>query len=421
MTVDSAAVDRWASRLAEDAWRRSDTIFSWLEPDAFALRPIALRHPLLFYLGHLPAFAYNQIARGVLGDPALDETFDQLFARGIDPESESDAPTLSSWPALDEVVRYRDRARAAVLERVPRILAKCDDVLCARGRVLSLVIEHELMHHETLMYLLAQCPEGTARPSGLRLGKEGGGRRARPVEVAPGSVRLGAAFDEVDFGWDNEFGDETRSVERLWLDDLPVRNQDWLDYMGHYPLRAQAALAPASWVRSGDAWAVRTIVGPVSMERASGWPVQVSGTQARAYCEHMGGRLATEAELHHAARAREGGDGYAEPALVGWSALSPDAVGRAPSSASAFGVEELIGNGWEWTSTVFAPRQGFTPWARTYPGYSADFFDGAHDVVFGASWATDTLLLRPSFRNWYRRDYPYAFTSFRVAYDRAPR
>ena len=81
---------------------------------------------------------------------------------------------------------------------------------------------------------------------------------------------------------------------------------------------------------------------------------------------------------------------------------------------SAWGVEELVGNGWEWTCTPFRPLPGFVPWARTYPGYSVDFFDDAHDVVFGASWATDVKLLRPSFRNWYRRNYPYPFTSFRV-------
>jgi formylglycine-generating enzyme required for sulfatase activity len=93
-------------------------------------------------------------------------------------------------------------------------------------------------------------------------------------------------------------------------------------------------------------------------------------------------------------------------------------VGASPESASAFAVEELVGNGWEWTSTVFAPREGLTPGARTYPGYSADFFDGEHDVVFGGAWPTDRVLLRRSFRNWYRRSYPYAFTSFRVAFDR---
>ena len=86
----------------------------------------------------------------------------------------------------------------------------------------------------------------------------------------------------------------------------------------------------------------------------------------------------------------------------------------ASAGISAWGVMELVGNGWEWTSTPFAPLQGFQAWARTYPGYSTDFFDDAHDVVFGASWATDLKLLRPSFRNWYRRNYPYPFTSFRV-------
>ena len=77
-----------------------------------------------------------------------------------------------------------------------------------------------------------------------------------------------------------------------------------------------------------------------------------------------------------------------------------------------------MGNGWEWTDTVFAPRPGFQPWARTYPGYSADFFDGAHRVVFGASWATDRIFLRRSFRNWYQEHYPYVFSSFRRAWSR---
>ena len=42
---------------------------------------------------------------------------------------------------------------------------------------------------------------------------------------------------------------------------------------------------------------------------------------------------------------------------------------------SAFGVRGLLGNGWEWTSTPFAPFAGFKPFGF-YPGYSADFFDG---------------------------------------------
>jgi hypothetical protein len=185
----SGAHASWIGRL-EAAWARSDEVFATLSPAAFSLRPIALRHPLLFYLGHLPAFAYNQIVRGALGEPPLDAALDSLFERGIDPESESDAVSLSSWPSVAEVLAYRDRVRELVRERVPSVLAKRDDLLCDKGRVLSLVIEHELMHHETLQYLFAQCPEGAVTRAG-----NGAARRAlRRARLRLGQrVRSGGA------------------------------------------------------------------------------------------------------------------------------------------------------------------------------------------------------------------------------------
>jgi formylglycine-generating enzyme required for sulfatase activity len=49
----------------------------------------------------------------------------------------------------------------------------------------------------------------------------------------------------------------------------------------------------------------------------------------------------------------------------------------------------------------------------SYPQYSADFFDGEHFVMKGASPATPGELIRPSFRNWFRARYPYPFAAFR--------
>ena len=49
--------------------------------------------------------------------------------------------------------------------------------------------------------------------------------------------------------------------------------------------------------------------------------------------------------------------------------------------------------------------------------YSADFFDGEHYVMKGASPATARELLRPSFRNWFRPQYPYVYATFRLAQD----
>ncbi|MDQ6664777.1 MAG: ergothioneine biosynthesis protein EgtB, partial [Acidobacteriota bacterium] len=50
----------------------------------------------------------------------------------------------------------------------------------------------------------------------------------------------------------------------------------------------------------------------------------------------------------------------------------------------------------------------------TYPGYSANFFDNSHYVVKGASPRTSSRLVRPSFRNWFRNEYPYTYTTFRL-------
>lgn len=46
-----------------------------------------------------------------------------------------------------------------------------------------------------------------------------------------------------------------------------------------------------------------------------------------------------------------------------------------------------LGGVWEWTSTVLEKHDGFEP-MDLYPGYTADFFDGKHNITLGGSWAT---------------------------------
>jgi formylglycine-generating enzyme required for sulfatase activity len=98
----------------------------------------------------------------------------------------------------------------------------------------------------------------------------------------------------------------------------------------------------------------------------------------------------------------------------GFVQWDPAPVHAHPAGVSAWGVHDLVGNGWEWTSSPFAPFAGFHPMA-TYPEYSADFFDGQHFVLKGASPVTDVQLVRRSFRNWFRPDYPYVYAKFRTA------
>jgi formylglycine-generating enzyme required for sulfatase activity len=50
----------------------------------------------------------------------------------------------------------------------------------------------------------------------------------------------------------------------------------------------------------------------------------------------------------------------------------------------------------------------------SYPEYSADFFDGQHYVMKGGSPGTAKELVRRSFRNWFRPNYPYVYAAFRT-------
>jgi iron(II)-dependent oxidoreductase len=135
-----------------------------------------------------------------------------------------------------------------------------------------------------------------------------------------------------------------------------------------------------------------------------------------------GMRLPSEAEYHRAAFGTPGGEERPYP----WGAQAPTAahgnfdferfdpepVDAHPEGTSAWGVTDLIGNGWEWTSTPFAGFPGFEPMA-SYPQYSVDFFDGKHHVMKGASPVTARELIRRSFRNWFYGDYPYMYAKFR--------
>ncbi len=426
----------------EAAFATSDLIFSLLPAEALLERPIALRHPFIFYLGHLPAFAWNQLGRGALGLGPMDAGLDVLFERGIDPaevdmtevDPVSQGPgSQARWPEAAEIAGYRDRVRAAVRALAPELAARGqaggdgDDPLIEGGRVLALILAHELRHHETLLYLYQERPPGSLRPPPGFAPRGGDGRAAERIAIPAGEAVLGARWEDIPFGWDNEFGQERLPVPAFSIDSLPVRNRDWLDF---WRRTEDPALWPAPWVRHGNgggAIRVKTVGGPVPFDLAAGWPAQVTADQAAIYCAASGGRLPSEAEIRRARTATpDGAQGGISPeqapaqapaqapVSAGFGRWSPEPVGSAPAAASPCGVEELTGNGWEWTGTPFRPLRGFRAWARTYPGYSADFFDGAHNVVCGASWATAPRLLRPSFRNWYRRSYPYVFSSFRV-------
>ena len=438
--IDRAELVRWYRRNRA----QSRALFDLIDPAAYYSRPIALRNPIVFYEGHLPAFSLISLVKRGLGAPGVDERLESLFARGIDPDSEAAAVPRSGastvWPKRDQVLAFAadaDRAVVDALERGAFDLEGRAHPAMRGGEAIYTALEHEAMHQETLLYMWHRLPHAQKqRPAGLRYELDAPARVARTVAIPAGEATLGAVRGE-RFGWDNEFDAHRVAVPAFEIDAHSVTNADYLAFVeaGGYTdrslwsadgwawLQQERMEHPAFWVKpaAGSGWRWRGMFEDLPLPGA--WPVYVSHAEACAYAAWKGRRLPTEAEYHRAAfgtpdsreRPFPWGDEPPSPRFGNFDFASwePVPAGARPAGASAWGVHDLVGNGWEWTSTVFAPFDGFTA-MPSYPEYSAEFFDGEHFVMKGASPATAKELIRASFRNWFRPNYPYVYAKFRT-------
>ena len=155
------------------------------------------------------------------------------------------------------------------------------------------------------------------------------------------------------------------------VDVFPVTNRDFLSFVeaGHEP--------PHFWTRRDGTWLWRGMFEELPLPMS--WPAWVTWQQADAYARWKGRRLPTEAEYHRAAFGNPAGgertfpwgedapDDDVRRGVFDFASYDPAPVGSCPAGASAWGVHDLIGNGWEWTSTIFTGFPGFEPMA-SYPG-----------------------------------------------------
>ncbi|KAF2024560.1 hypothetical protein EK21DRAFT_104582 [Setomelanomma holmii] len=209
---------------------------------------------------------------------------------------------------------------------------------------------------------------------------------------------------------------------------------------------------------------VRTVYGTVPLEYALEWPVMASYDELIGCAQWMGGRIPTMEEARSIysyvdslkAPEVEKSIGNTIPAVNGH--LINNGVDESPPSkpwsngasgaATSLNPHDLfidleganvgfkhwhpvsvadkgnklcgqsdLGGVWEWTSTVLERHDGFEP-MELYPGYTADFFDGKHNLTLGGSWATHPRLAgRKTFVNWYQRNYPYVWAGARIVSD----
>lgn len=413
LPLDRAALARRYAGSRE----RTAAIFALVDPAAFYSRPIPLRHPFVFYEGHIPAFSLLTLNIRGLGEPSLDPALEKLFERGIDPGSAGEAQRheRADWPSREAIAAFGKECDARVLQAFESAAIDDPGVPALRGAEAAYtILEHEEMHQETLMYIVHRLD-----PAQKRVVRQTHRDTAQPhndlVNVPEGIALLGAHRGD-GFGWDNEFEQHECRVPAFGVQRYPVTNGAYLEFV------RDGGPVPPFWIEADGELRLRGIFEELPLPKS--WPIYATQQQAAAYAQWAGLRLMTEAEYHRAAFATPHGEHRdfpwgsqapdAQRVNAGFARYDPDPVDAHPAGNSAWGIADLVGNGWEWTSTPFAPFDGFEPMA-SYPRYSADFFDGKHYVIKGASPVTPFPLIRRSLRNWFYADYPYMYAKFRCA------
>jgi hypothetical protein len=139
-------------------WAEWDTVTRKMIPETeLNEKPIKLRNACIFYLGHIPTFADIQLSKATKEPLTEPSHYPRIFERGIDPDVDNPehchahSETPDEWPPLGEILEYQDRVREKIrnltsTESLPRHIA----------RALWIGFEHEIMHLETLLYMLLQ-------------------------------------------------------------------------------------------------------------------------------------------------------------------------------------------------------------------------------------------------------------------------
>jgi hypothetical protein len=302
----------------------TDALFRLVRPGAMYERPVPERHRIVFYLGHLEAFDWN-----LIGGRPLHPSFDRLFAFGIDPPpGQLPRDTPSDWPAVEEVERYCRLVREEL------------DAMEIPEQLLHVAVEHRLMHAETFAYILHQLPYDRKTPPGpdeLCLSPRTFSPEMIPVPAGP--ARLGLAPGEA-FGWDNEFDAHTVHVAAFAISSMKVTNGEYLEFV------REGAPHPFFWLERGGRWFYRGMWQEIPLPLD--WPVYVTHDEAAAYARWRGMRLPTEPEFHRAAC---GATPSANLDFRRWDPI--------PVDEGASGIQQLVGNGWEWRAPLRGPPHVF--------------------------------------------------------------
>jgi dimethylhistidine N-methyltransferase len=408
-TIRAESVKRAAPLSAEDLGAQS-------MPDA---------SPAKWHLAHTTWFFETFILAPQSDYDLFDPQFGYLFNsyyETLGPRQPRPQRGLLTRPSADEVMAYRRHVDAA-MEGLLSGGELSDDL----QRLVILGCAHEQQHQELLLtdilHLFAQSPIHPAYDRALSR-RVTTPSRETPLEFTAfegGVVQIGRGegVHIDDFAFDNETPRHEVFLRPYRLANRLVTNREWLAFMedggyrrpefwlsdGWTCVQDQAWAAPLYWRQDDQGgWASLTLAGLEPIEPEA--PVtHVSFYEADAYARWSGWRLPTEAEWENAAAAL----------MVEGNFSSSGALRPLPANGAGE-LEQMFGDGWEWTASPYLPYPGFAPVPGAVGEYNGKFMINQM-VLRGGSCVTPADHVRATYRNFFHPHQRWQFSGVRLAAD----
>jgi 5-histidylcysteine sulfoxide synthase/putative 4-mercaptohistidine N1-methyltranferase len=373
---------------------------------AYFVKPISLRHPLIFYLGHTATFFINKLILAGLLQERINAPFESVFAVGVDEMSWDDLDeTHYVWPAVAEVMAYRNQVREVVRQLIQSAPLALPIDWNHPWWAIVMCIEHERIHLETSSVLIRQHALEYVKPHPAWPACQTSGEAPQNqlVDIPDGVVRLGKQKSAPTYGWDNEYGRHEAGIAAFQVSRYLVSNREYLDFVedGGYATEAyweaeglawktySKAFHPTFWVRQADVWHLRLMTEIVLMPWD--WPVEINCHEASAFCNWKKAvtgqsvRLPTEDEwyrLYDFCKLTEIESGQPAKANIQLDYYASSC----PVTEFCHGeLFDVVGNVWQWTQTPIYPYAGFEV-HPLYDDFTTPTFDGRHNLLKGGSW-----------------------------------
>lgn len=402
-----------------------EALFQVLKSDeAYYVKPIALRHPLIFYYGHTNTFFINKLVLAGLIPQRVNPQFESMFAVGVDEMGWDDVNEMHyTWPTPAEVKAYRASVRVVIDKLIDTLPFHLPIDWHSPWWPILMGIEHERIHLETSSVLIRQHALQFVQPV-----PDWAPCQTRDVpaplnslvDIPSREIQLTKSADY--YGWDNEYGQFkthspafqaakylTSNAEFLSFVEAGGYQNDeyWLEEGLAWRQYAQAE-HPTFWLKHGDAWKLRLMTEEVDMPWS--WPAEVNYHEAKAYCNWLSAqmgkpvRMPTEQEWYslyeHAGLSDEKAADSMHANLFLDHFASP-----CPVNQFAHGeLFDVVGNVWQWTETPIFPFDGFKV-HPLYDDFTTPTFDGRHNLIKGGSWISTGNEALKSARYAFRRHF----------------